>query len=270
MQIYVAVLTPFDGRGRVDLARLRAHVLWLLAQGIDGFVPTAVTGEFLYLTDREREAVHRTVLDAAPDKPVFPCTWDPSPATTAYLTEAARANGATGVLLPPPLLYALDPGALRQWYASIADKGLPVWAYHHPRRLHAPVPPEVYESLRDSGLLAGLMDASEDIWRIRRVAELDPGAVIAGGDRLLPQITSVPGVTAFVSSVANAWPDLCLRILRQQEHQLLDALVDRVNQLERAGGIRALKSLLRMGCRSPLIEPPDDALMGLPPAEGPS
>ncbi len=270
MQIYVAVLTPFDTRGRVDLARLRAHVLWLLATGIDGFVPTAITGELLYLTDREREAIYRTVLDAAPGCPVFPCTWDPSPATTLYLTEAARDHGAAGVLLPPPLLYELDVDATRRWYSTFAEAEVPIWAYHHPRVLHTPVRPELYDLLRASGVLSGLMDASEDIWRIRRLADLDPGAVVAGGDRLLPRIASVPGITAFVSSIANAWPALCLRIFRQQEHQLQDALVDRVNQLERAGGGRALKSLLRMGCRAPLLAPPDDALLGLPPAETPS
>ena len=58
-------------------------------------------------------------------------------------------------------------------------------------------------------------------------------------------------------------------LFRSGEAQLEDALVDRVNRVRRAGGLRALKSLLRMGCRAPLVEPADDALMGLAPAEGP-
>ena len=67
MAFVVSLLTPFDPRGRVDLARLRAHVLWLSACGVEGFIAGGAAGEFLYLSDREREAVHRTVLDTDAD-----------------------------------------------------------------------------------------------------------------------------------------------------------------------------------------------------------
>lgn len=269
MRFLVSLLTPFDARGRVDLARLRAHVLWLAAQGVEGFVPTGTTGEFLYLTDREREAIHRTVLDAARGRPVYPCTWDPSPATTQYLTDAAREQGATGALVPPPLYYELDPAAVRAWYASVADKGLPVLALHDPRHLRTTLTPDVFALLRRDGLVAGMVDAGEDPWRLRRMARQDPGAILAGGDRLLATAARTPDLGGFVSEIANAWPAFCLRLFRSRESQLEVALVDRVNGLQQAGGLRALKSLLRMGCRAPLIEPPDDALAGLPVAEGP-
>ena len=92
MLFFVATVTPFDARGRPDLARLRAHVLWLASQGVEGFVPTSTVGEFLYLSDREQEAVHRTVLDAARGLPVYPCVWHPSLTTMHYLFEAARTD----------------------------------------------------------------------------------------------------------------------------------------------------------------------------------
>lgn len=269
VQFFVATLTPFDARGKVDLARLRAHVLWLAAQGIDGFVPTGSSGEFLYLTDREREAIHRTVLDTARGRPVYPCTWDPSPTTTAYLTDAAKEQGASGVLLPPPLYYALDDAATKAWYGSLADKGLPILAYHCPDYLPTTISPALYKDLRDGGLIAGLKDSSKDIWRLRRLAEADPGAIYAGGDRIMSEASRMPALGGFVSTIANAWPSFCLRLFREGERQLDDALLDRVNRVRHAGGLRALKSMLRMGCRAPLIEPEDERLMGLAPAEGP-
>ena len=239
------------------------------AQGIDGFVPTSTTGEFLYLSDREREAIHRTVLDAARGRPVYPCTWDPSPVTTGYLTDAARDQGATGVLLPPPVCYPLDDRGVRAWYASIADKGLPVFGYHNPKALSSPISPRVYAELRQAGLLAGMHDGSEDPYRLRRMSKADPGVIFAAGDRLLAQAPKMAELGGFVSAIANVWPSFCLRLFRSGEAQLEDALVDRVNRVRRAGGLRALKSLLRMGCRAPLVEPADDVLMGLAPAEGP-
>ena len=267
MKFLVAVLTPFDDRGRVDLSRLRAHVLWLMAEGVDGFVPTAVTGEFLYLSDREREAIHRTVLDTAGHHPVYPCTWDPSPATTTYLTDAARDHGAKGVVLPPPLLYEVDEDLIRSWYATVARSGLPVYGYHDPQRLQTSLVPELYAQLRSDGVLAGLMDASRDRWRVERLARDHPGSIFAGGDRLLPAAGDIEALGGFVSAIANAWPSFCLRLVREGDHHLEDALVERVTRVDRAGGLRALKALLSMGCRAPLLAPQTAALDGLPPAE---
>ena len=193
MQFLVATLTPFDSRGKVDLGRLRAHVLWLASVGVDGFLPTGTTGEFLYLSDREREAVHRTVLDAAGALPVYPCTWDPSPATTAYLSDAAREGGASGIILPPPLYYAVDDRVVVRWYTEVAGKArLPVLAYHHPGHIKTVISPSVYEQLRKSDVLAGMLDVSGDVFRLKRMAASDPGAIYAGNDAILGQARQIP------------------------------------------------------------------------------
>ena len=253
LRFLVATLTPFDSRGRVDLPQLRAHVLWLSASGVDGFVPTGTTGEFLYLSDREREAVHRTVLDAAGDKPVYPCTWDPSPQTTAYLCDAAREQGAAGVLLPPPLYYKLDEAAAESWYRKVADTArIKILAYHHPRYIPTPIGQDLFLRLRRANVLAGLKDSSTDLFRLRRFAELDQGGVWAGGDRILGKAHRVPGLAGFISGLGNVWPSFCKRVLGGEEPQLEDALIDRCVKVRNAGGLRAMKGLVGMGCRAPL------------------
>jgi dihydrodipicolinate synthase/N-acetylneuraminate lyase len=117
-------------------------------------------------------------------------------------------------------------------------------------------------------VLSGILDASEDVWRLQRTARARPGFVLAGGDRVLTVVRDLP-LRAVVSDLANAWPSLVLRALRENEADLGDALLDRVSQVRRAGGARALKALLRMGSRRPLVAPGDEMLEGLPVAEGP-
>jgi hypothetical protein len=75
-------------------------------------------------------------------------------------------------------------------------------------------------------------------------------------------------LAGFVSVLANAWPGFCLRVWRGDQ-DLGRAVVERHAKVQEAGGVRALKSLLRMGCRPPLVAPPDARLMGLPAAESP-
>ncbi|MCA9493500.1 MAG: dihydrodipicolinate synthase family protein [Myxococcales bacterium] len=269
MAFYTSLLTPFDSRARVDLARLRAHVLWLSTQGVDGFLVTGTTGELPYLSDREREAVHRTVLDAARGKVVFAYTWDPNPATTAYLTDAAREQGAGAVVVPPPAWYRVDDATSRAWFESVAGKGIPVLAMHDPHHIATPMTPRLYAALRAAGTVTGMVDAGGDVYRLERMANEDPGVIWAKGDAVLPTAARSTQLAGFVSVIANVWPSFCMRLFRSGEHQLEVALVERLNRVERAGGIRALKALTRMGCRAPMIEPADELLMGLPPAEGP-
>jgi 4-hydroxy-tetrahydrodipicolinate synthase len=266
--LLASLVTPYEARGKVDLPRLRAHVLWLAAQGVDGFVATLTTGDLPYLTDREKEAIHRTVLDAAGGREVFVCPWDPSPATTTWLTGAARDAGAAGIVLPPPLYYELDDHAIEDWFTAMAPEGVPLFAYHHPAYVRATLSAAMVDRLQASGVLSGIVDGSEDVWRLQRTARARPGFVMAGGDRVLPTVRDLP-LRGIVSDLANAWPSLCLRAWREGDADLGDALLDRVSRVRRAGGARAIKALLRMKSRRPLIAPPDDLLEGLPPAEGP-
>jgi 4-hydroxy-tetrahydrodipicolinate synthase len=267
MTLFVSLVTPFDREGRVDLARLRAHVLWLAAQGIGGFVPTLLTGELPYLRDREREAVHRTVIDAAGDREVLPCVWDPSPATVSWLARAATDAGAAGCLVPPPLVYDLDDAAIETWYTSLAAVGVTNLALHLPE-VRARVSPSLLDTLVDDGAVAGLADGSEDPWRLHRLATARPGTVLALGDRVFPRVREWP-LRGIVSDIANVWPAFCLRVFRTGDPDLEAVLLDRVHRVRRAGGLRAMKALLGMGCRAPLVAPDDAALEGLPPAEGP-
>lgn len=270
MLLLTATITPFDRQGRLDLGRLAAHILWLAACGIDGFVPCGTTGEFLYLSQAEREAVMRTVLDAARGRPVYPCTWHPSVETTRYLTDAARDLGASGVLMPPPLYYALDEHAIIAWYESIKPSSdLPVLAYHKPNMIPSTISAELYARLRSDGLIAGIKDGSEDIFRLQRLAESDPGAVYAGGDRVLGVASRVRYLGGFISAIANVWPDFCVRVFKQREQQLEAALADRTAALRKAGGLRAIKALVDAGHRAPLVAPAHDMLDAVPPAERP-
>lgn len=265
--LLASLLTPFDRQGKVDLGRLRAHVLWLSAAGVEGFIATSSAGELLYLTARERQAIHRTVLDTAQFSTVIPCVWDPNPSTTVTLAEAARSEGAKAVVVPPPLYYELDQRVVGDWYRGLAHRvGVPVYAMHAPRHVASTVSDPLYRALRREGVLAGMEDASEDPFRVKRLVADDPGAIFASGDRVLMQASRLEGIGGVVSTLVNAWPALALRIHRG-ENQLADALMERIHLVKRAGGLRALKGLLDMGCRWPLPPVEPSALKGLPPKE---
>ncbi len=252
MELIVATLTPFSRTGRVDTDALRDHVQFLLSEGVDGFAPTGTSGEFLYLNPKEKLLVHRTVADAAAGAEVIPCIWDPDPRVVTDLAQRAEDNGAAAVFLPPPLYHPIPDRATSAFYTSVrAITDLPVLAYHHPR-VGNPIEIELLATLFDEVGVAGMKDSSGDFFRLRRLARAHPDRIWAGGDNLLDRVATVPGIPGFISRFANLWPALTRRILSGASAEDGAELRRRLDLVDRAGGLAAMKYHLGFGLRAPL------------------
>lgn len=267
VQFLVANVTPFDARANLDTGRLRAHIEWLVESGVHGFVPSGSNGELLYLSAEERAEVHRVVLDAAPGSTVIPCVWDPSPATVHRLVAAAANHGARSVLVPPPLYYPVEDEVLAGWFRDVAAASpVPVLAYHNPTYFPTDISEAMYLRLRNDGVLTGLKDSSRDVARLERLAAADPGTVYAGGGAVLPHVHRIEGLAGFISALGNAWPRLCLRSFSGDE-AAREGVLSRGSAVSAAGGFRAMKAVLGIGCRAPFPAPSPAYMADVPPAE---
>lgn len=257
--LLVDSIIPFAPDGHVDLTAIREHLLWLFAQGVDGVVPGGV--EFLHVDRKEKERILEVVADVAVGHTVLVPIWDPSPAYVLKLARLAAERGVTGCVLPPPLLVTVTEDALVDWYWSVAQHlTLPLYAWHHPRFGNA-LTPRLLARLAAETKVAGVLDASGDLHRLRRLVTTWPARVWAAVDEgfdapELQALAALPGLAGGVSRLANAWPELVRRAWSndtlQGAHELCDAVVRRSAAVERAGGPAALKRTLGLGSRLPL------------------
>ncbi|MFZ5482127.1 MAG: dihydrodipicolinate synthase family protein [Myxococcota bacterium] len=261
MTLLVDNVVPFTAQGRLDPAMLRAHVLWLVGHGVSGFLPGA--SEMLTLDAKEKEQVIEVVSDAAVGRTVlYPC-WDPASGRVVKLAEAAAAHGAAGVVVPPPLLHPAPEDAIVEWYRALArNVKVPLYAWHHPR-FGNDLSPALIGRLRAEAGVEGWLDASGDFFRIRRLAATHPGRAFAFADDE-PQVAGA-AVAGVVSRLANCWPDLVVRAFVHKE-PLADAVHLRAQHLARAGGVPALKRLLGMPMRLPMVGVDEGELARLPAA----
>ena len=96
-EVLTAIVTPFGAGGEVDYERFRELALHLVANGSDGLVVAATTGESPTLTDDERLELVRVAVDAAGDRAtVVASTGTYSTAHSVHLTEAAHELGPDG------------------------------------------------------------------------------------------------------------------------------------------------------------------------------
>jgi len=240
---YVATLTPFDSKDRLDTGVVRAHTHWLLEQGVAGLCPGGTTGEFLYLTTEEkRHLVEATVNAAAGRAPVIAGIWGLREAERLLLAQSAEEAGAKGVFLPPPIYYPANDDVIYAYYAAVHQAtNLPVFAYNIPQYAANTISLECLERLFAEGIIAGVKDSTG---KADRVGELVArfgarGIVFAASDGFASEGRQL-GADGFISAIANVAPSLFVRLWAGE-----DSLQPQVNALrealKRVGSIPALK-----------------------------
>ena len=121
-RVITAMVTPFDAEGRVDLARAQELARRLVDQGSDGLVVAGSTGESATLTDEEKVALFRAVVEAVGDRAfVWAGTGTNSTRHSIELTRQAEAAGAHGVMLVTPYYNKPTQGGLARHFRAVAE-----------------------------------------------------------------------------------------------------------------------------------------------------
>jgi 4-hydroxy-tetrahydrodipicolinate synthase len=189
------MVTPFDAAGAVDHEKLAALAEFLLANGSDGLVVAGTTGESPTLTDDEKLAAFRTVVDAVGHRAsVIANTGSNDTAHSAELTRAAEACGVHGVLAVVPY-YNKPPerGVLAHFRAVAASTSLPVVLYNIPGRCVINVSPEALAELGKTENIVAVKQANPDLAETDRLMELSDLAVYAGNDDMLCDVMARGG-----------------------------------------------------------------------------
>jgi 4-hydroxy-tetrahydrodipicolinate synthase len=201
----VALVTLFDDEGAVDAPASAAHAARLADAGLAAIVVCGTTGEPSTLTDDERSALLRAVIDAVGGRvPVVAGTGAPSTRQAVALTRRAVDDGADGVLVLSP------PGAddVRGYYDAVAtcvDGRVPVLAYHFPAAAPPGIPVDVLASLP----VAGCKDSTGDPARLLLERDAFGGALFTGSAALLHMAGAV-GCAGAIVALANAEPERCV------------------------------------------------------------
>lgn len=158
--------TPFDARGEVDPAVLRAHITGGLEHRPGGVFAACGTGELTSLSEREQALVVRTAVEAtAGQVPVVAGAGGPLGTALAHARAAAEA-GADGLLLLPPYLSQGTGQGLHDYVSAVAETGLPVVLY---QRGPLVLEPAAAVELARIPQVTGFKDGLGDIDRMQRI-----------------------------------------------------------------------------------------------------
>lgn len=271
----VALITPFDRQGAVDIPALRRLIAWQIEAGTQALVLCATTGECATLSDREWACVLSAALEETGGRvPIIAGTGRNDTMHSLRLCRQAGQLGVQGVLTVTPYYNKTTQQGLIRHFTYLAEHGdVPMLLYNVPSRTGMTIQAETYAALAEHPNIYGVKEASGDFGLMLKLRRLCPPdfALYSGNDDQIVPIIALGGL-GVISTMANVVPaetqSICQRMqegdlkgaaeeqLRLQP--LIEALFAEVNPIP----VKA--ALARMGraegtLRLPLIDIGDAA-----------
>lgn len=270
----VAIVTPFDSKGKVDTAALSGIVKHLHAGKVDYIVVMGTTGESVTLSKEEKKTVIDTVIKANGKK--LPLVLGIGGNNTQEVIDTIKNTD----LKPFEAILSVAPyynkpsqeGYYQHFKAVAASTKKDIILYNVPARTGSNVTWETQIRIaKDCKNIVATKEASGNMEQVMKVIKNKPKdfLVISGDDSITLPIIAAGG-DGVISVVANAFPkDFSEMVRLSLKHKFTEAqklhykLVDIIDQLfadGNPGGIKFALSVLKK-CepyvRLPLCEPND-------------
>jgi 4-hydroxy-tetrahydrodipicolinate synthase len=211
----VAIVTPMQAGGALDLPALRKLIDLHVAAGTSAIVAVGTTGESPTVDVEEHCLLIKTAVDHAAGRiPVIAGTGANSTAEAIELTAYAKKVGATSCLSVVPYYNKPPQEGLYRHFRTIAEKvELPLILYNVPGRTVADLANETVLRLAQVPGIVGIKDATADLARgselLRALAAAGkPEFAVYSGDDLTGLPLMLMGAHGVISVTANVAPKL--------------------------------------------------------------
>ena len=213
----VAIVTPMQEDGSLDLPALRKLIDWHIAEGTDAIVIVGTTGESPTVTvDEHCELISIAVEHAAGRIPVIAGTGGNSTAEAIELTQFAKTVGADASLQVVPYYNRPTQEGMFRHFSKIAEAvDLPVILYNVPGRTVADMSNDTIVRLSAVPGIVGVKDATGNLGRgIELLASVPASFAVYSGDDATAMALMFCGAQGNISVTANVVPramhELCL------------------------------------------------------------
>ncbi len=205
----VALVTPFDEKGAIDLPAFDRLIDFHLQNGTSSILIAGTTGEGPTITDDELKTLVARARSLTGDEyPLIAGTGTNSTLSTIKRTKTAEESGADFALIVGPYYNKPTQEGFYRHYQAVADAvDLPLIIYNVPGRTGSNILPETVIRLFKNPNIVGIKEASGDLKQIQNLFDLKSQneIVLSGDDALTLPIIEMGGV-GVISVVANELP----------------------------------------------------------------
>jgi 4-hydroxy-tetrahydrodipicolinate synthase len=247
----VPLVTPFAPDESFDPGAMGRLIDFVLEQGADALMPTALTGEGPLLDVEETLLVWDTVFAEVGGRlPIVPAVISTTTRTAIRLVQSAEQRGARAVMVAPilPELYTgRSHDDVYAFYADVAAvTSLPLILFNYPSLTGVDFVPALVARLAEIDKVQYIKESTGDVKRVHGLQRMvgERLSVICGAPNVALESLAL-GCRVWITGIMNAvprsaqqlmravgeWGDLALarRIYYQQILPLVDLMIDNNN-----------------------------------------
>lgn len=215
--VYPAVTTKFTADDQLDLAMFETNIKAQLNAGVDGIILGGTLGEASSLLDDEKdELVKATVSMVAGKVPVVMNIAEQTTKGAIIAAKKARNNGASGLMMLPPMRYKAGDHETVTYYKAVANStDLPIMVYNNPVDYKIEVTLDMFEELSACENIEAVKESTRDISNITRMKNRfgDRFSILSGVDTLALESIFM-GANGWVAGLVCAFPEETVAIYR--------------------------------------------------------
>lgn len=206
---YTVTVTPFtEDLSGIDLVSWKKFLDWQLNEGVPGIIILGTTGEFLTITDEERELFIETTIKYINNRiPVLVGSMNAHTPTAVRYSKQAEELGANGLMIAPPYYYTPTTDEIFNYYKSICEQvNIPIMLYNNPFTTNVDMPANLVAKLTKSfGQIRYIKEASMDVARVFDIlVETDGVMNVFAGERIVESY--LMGAVGYVNPYGNYIP----------------------------------------------------------------
>lgn len=169
--VFPALTTKFTADDQLDLPLFEKNLQAQLAAGVNGIVLGGTLGEASVLTTAEKEQLIKYAVEKCAGKvPVVLNIAEGSTKEALHQAEYAKAWGAKGLMVLPPMRYKSDHRETVQWFKTIADATeLPIMIYNNPVDYKNEVTIDMFAELIACKNIEAVKESTRDVTNVTRM-----------------------------------------------------------------------------------------------------
>ncbi|WP_010136676.1 4-hydroxy-tetrahydrodipicolinate synthase [Ochrovirga pacifica] len=266
----VALVTPFDQNGNVDVQALEKLVEFQIDNAVEYLVVLGTTGESATLSKEEKELVKETVVKTNAGR--LPIAIGIGGNSTASVIQEIKETDFTvfqAVLSVSPFYNKPSQEGIYQHFKAVAEASpVDVILYNVPGRTGSNIKPETVVRLAEIPNIIGIKEAKGDMDQaLKLIKSVPKNFLVISGDDMLALPITLAGGSGVISVIGQAFPSefthmIRLGILEESKksfrmHYKLQECIELIFSEGNPVGVKALLEILGQSSsyvRLPLIE----------------
>jgi dihydrodipicolinate synthase/N-acetylneuraminate lyase len=215
--VFPALTTKFTAKDELDLKLFDKNLKFQLASGVDGIILGGSLGEASVLTLEEKEQLVKFSVQSVDGRvPVILNIAEGSTKEALQQAAFAKAWGAAGLMILPPMRYSADHRETVTYFKTIADStDLPIMIYNNPVDYKTEVTLGMFEELIECANIQAVKESTRDVSNVTRMINRFGGRlkILCGVDTLAME-ELLMGADGWVAGLVCAFPAETVAIYR--------------------------------------------------------